>query len=164
MSTRLLPWLLALLCLVPWHLPAQEALREFENPEQRERYYELLDELRCLVCQNENLASSSADLAQDMRDEVYRLVVEDERSSEAAIEFLTARYGDFVRYRPPFEPSTWLLWLGPFAMLAAGALVLAAIVRQRRAEPPPDLSPEEQARAQRLLRGEESGNARTRDR
>lgn len=164
MRTRLLPSLLALVCLLPAVLPAQEALREFENPEQRERYYELLDELRCLVCQNENLASSSADLAQDMRDEVYRLVVEEERSSDAAIEFLTARYGDFVRYRPPFEPSTWLLWLGPFAMLAVGATVLAVIVRQRRAEPAPELSPEEQARARQLLRPDESGTTRKPDR
>ena len=143
-----------LLALLPAAF-AQEPLREFESPEQRERYYELLEELRCLVCQNETLASSNAGLAGDLRDEVYRLVVEEGRSDEAAIEFLTQRYGDFVLYRPPFRPSTWLLWTGPFLMLLLGALVLAVVVRRRRGEPEAPLSPEEHARAVRLLREDE---------
>jgi cytochrome c-type biogenesis protein CcmH len=131
---------------------AAEPMREFDNAAQRERYYELLERLRCLVCQNESLASSDADLAQDMRDEVYRLVVDERRSQDAAIEYLTERYGDFVLYRPPFQPSTWLLWLGPFMLLAIGAAVAAAIVRKRRSDPEPTLDPAERERAERLLR------------
>ena len=131
-----------------------EALREFDSPQQRERYMNLLEELRCLVCQNESLASSGADLAQDLRDEVYRLVVVEGRSNEAAIGFLTERYGDFVLYRPPVRPSTWLLWFGPLIMLAIGAGVLVAVVRQRRRAPAPALDESERARAERLLRGD----------
>lgn len=130
-----------------------EALREFDNPQERELYLELLEELRCLVCQNESLASSSADLAQDMRDEVYRLVVVEDQSRTAAIDFLTQRYGDFVLYRPPMRPYTWLLWFGPLLMLAAGAAVLVLVVRSRRQAPMEALSDEERARAERLLRG-----------
>lgn len=132
-----------------------EALREFDTPEQRERYHELLEELRCLVCQNESLASSSADLAQDLRDEVYRLVVEENRSNAAAIDFLTQRYGDFVLYRPPMRPYTWLLWFGPFLMLLAGVTVLIVVVRQRRRAVAPPLTAAERERAERLLEGDD---------
>lgn len=132
-----------------------EALREFDTPEQRERYHELLEELRCLVCQNESLASSSADLAQDLRDEVYRLVVEEDRSNAAAIDFLTQRYGDFVLYRPPVRPYTWLLWFGPLLMLFAGLAVLVVVVRQRRRAEAPPLTEAERERAERLLEGDD---------
>lgn len=141
-----------------WAGPAladAEALREFDNPEQRERYQELLEELRCLVCQNESLASSSADLAQDLRDEVYRLVVTENRSRSDAIDFLTQRYGDFVLYRPRIRPYTWLLWFGPLLMLIIGAAVLVTVVRQRRQAPERPLTADERARAERLLRDEE---------
>ncbi|MEX0607421.1 MAG: cytochrome c-type biogenesis protein, partial [Halofilum sp. (in: g-proteobacteria)] len=131
---------------------AGEPIREFDAPDQRERYYSLLEQLRCLVCQNESLASSSADLAQDMRDEVYRLAVEENRSEEASIAFLTERYGDFVLYRPPVGPTTWLLWFGPALMLLIGAAILATIIRWRRNnDENTALSPAEQARAERLL-------------
>ena len=145
------------LALVAAAAGAQQTLRSFDDPQQRERYYALLEELRCLVCQNQTLASSDADLAQDLRDEVYRLVVEEDRSDEAAIAFLTQRYGDFVLYRPPFRPSTWLLWLGPFAMLLAGGAVLAAIVRARRRAPAPALTDRERARAEALLAPDDAG-------
>lgn len=140
---------------VPVPAPAApEALREFDTPEQRERYRALLDEIRCLVCQNESLASSNADLAQDLRDEIYRLVVVEERSKQAAVDFLVQRYGDFVLYRPPVQPSTWLLWFGPLLMLGAGAATAAVVIRRRRAAGEPALSPAEHARAERLLRGD----------
>lgn len=133
---------------------APEELREFDTPEQRERYRALLGEVRCLVCQNESLASSSADLAQDLRDEIYRLVVEEGRSKQAAIDFLVQRYGDFVLYRPPMQPNTWLLWFGPLLMLAAGAIAAAILIRRRRAATDSRLSPEDHARAERLLHGD----------
>lgn len=150
MSLRVL-LIAVLIALSATAAPAAETLREFDSPEQRERYYALLEQLRCLVCQNETLASSSADLAQDLRDEVYRLVVREGRSNEAAIDFLTDRYGDFVLYRPPVGPSTWLLWFGPALMLLIGAAVLAVVIRQRRRAETDALSDDERRRADRLL-------------
>ncbi len=147
---------IALLALLAGSACAGEPMRTFDNEAQRERYYELLEKLRCMVCRNESLASSSADLAQDMRDEVYRLVVEEGRSKDAAIEFLTQRYGDFVLYRPPFKPVTWFLWLGPFVLLAVGVAIAAVIVRRRRRAPEPELSPAERAEAERLLADEDA--------
>lgn len=147
---------IALLALLAGSASAGEPMRTFDTEAQRERYYELLEKLRCMVCRNESLASSSADLAQDMRDEVYRLVVEEDRSKDAAIEFLTQRYGDFVLYRPPFKPVTWFLWIGPFVLLAIGVAIAAVIVRHRRHEPRPELSPAERAEAERLLADEDA--------
>ncbi|NBC94731.1 MAG: cytochrome c-type biogenesis protein CcmH [Deinococcus-Thermus bacterium] len=152
---------LCLLLACTAHLPAMadaEALREFDTPQQRERYHELLEEVRCLVCQNESLASSSADLAQDLRDEVYRLVVEENRSNAAAIDFLTQRYGDFVLYRPPVRPYTWLLWFGPILMLLAGLTVLVVVVRHRRQAVAQPLTPAERERAERLLEGDDESS------
>ncbi|RQW26655.1 cytochrome c-type biogenesis protein CcmH [Rhodobacteraceae bacterium CH30] len=96
-------------------------------------------ELRCLVCQNETLADSNAKLAQNLRREVRKLIADGHSDSEV-ISFLTERYGDFVRYRPPFKPLTWLLWLGPFALLGCGALMLWHIVQRQKQQdaPPPD--------------------------
>lgn len=133
---------------------APETLREFDSPEQRQQYHQLLQELRCLVCQNESLASSGAGLADDLRNEVYRLYVIEDRSREETIGFLTDRYGDFVLYRPPMRPDTWLLWFGPLLMLALGAAVLITVIRRRRRAAPVELEPEERERAERLLRGE----------
>ena len=134
---------------------AAEPLREFSSEGERERYQALLEELRCLVCQNQSLESSDAPLAQDLRAEVYRLVVVEDRPREAAVAFLTERYGDFVLYRPPMQPSTWLLWFGPLAMLAVGAAVAAVIVRQRTRQRP--LTAAEHERARRLLDGDDEG-------
>ena len=141
--------LAALLACAP--AAAAEPLREFDGPAERERYNALLAELRCLVCQNQSLESSDAELAQDLRNEVYRLVVVEDRSREAAVEFLTQRYGDFVLYRPPVQPSTWLLWFGPLLLLAAGAGIAAVVVRQRVQARP--LSAAEHERARQLLDG-----------
>lgn len=92
----------------------------FSDPALQQRYNNLLDELRCLVCQNQSLADSHAELAQDLRDEVHRMVAEG-NDSQAVVEFMVARYGDFVLYRPPFKASTWVLWLAPpLLFLAAG--------------------------------------------
>jgi cytochrome c-type biogenesis protein CcmH len=88
-------------------------------------------ELRCLVCQNQTLADSNAPLAEDLRREVRELA--NSGKSDADIKaYLVARYGDFVLYRPPLQSNTWLLWIGPFALLAGGASIWYAIVRRRR--------------------------------
>lgn len=136
-------------------LIASETIREFDNAAEENRYRDLLEEIRCLVCQNESLASSGADLAQDLRNEVYRLVVVEDRSREEAIEFLTARYGDFVLYRPPMQASTWLLWFGPAILLVLGGGIAAMIVRQRTESRA--LTAEEHERARRLLTSNDDG-------
>ncbi|MEP7329487.1 MAG: cytochrome c-type biogenesis protein [Betaproteobacteria bacterium] len=94
------------------------------------RLKKLDDELRCLVCQNQSLADSSAPLAQDLRREVRSLA--DAGKSDAEIKaFLVARYGDFVLYKPPVKSTTWLLWFGPFILLAGGAVVWWSVSRRR---------------------------------
>ena len=106
----------------------------FDNPDDAARYRRLISELRCLVCQNQTVADSNADLARDMRAAVAAKVRAGE-SDAAVAEFMTARYGDFVLYRPPFGPATWLLWLAPGALAIVGAgLIARLILRPRRAE------------------------------
>ena len=126
--------------------------REFANAEQLERYKILNSELRCLVCQNQNIADSDADLAADLRREVHRMILED-MSNEAIIEFMVTRYGDFVLYRPPWKAKTVLLWSGPFVLGIGGIVLLLLQLRRRhahRASTPP-LNDEERARLQSLL-------------
>ena len=94
------------------------------------RLRKLEEELRCLVCQNQSLADSSAGLADDLRREVRALAVAG-KSDEEIKQFLVARYGDFVLYNPPVKSTTWLLWFGPFVLLAGGAVVWWAIGRRR---------------------------------
>lgn len=129
---------------------APDPLKEFSGPEQRERYRSLLGELRCLVCQNQSLASSDADLAKDLRNEVYRKVREG-KDNEAIIDYLVDRYGDFVLYQPPVKPATYFLWFGPFFLLLVGAGVLVAVVRRRNHPDRTELTDEEKARAAQLL-------------
>ncbi|MGE5667550.1 MAG: cytochrome c-type biogenesis protein [Betaproteobacteria bacterium] len=94
------------------------------------RLKKLESELRCLVCQNQTLADSNADLAADLRKEVRELAMSG-KTNDQIKEYLVARYGDFVLYKPPVKPVTWLLWFGPFGMLAAGALVWWGVMRRR---------------------------------
>ena len=106
-------------------------------------------ELRCLVCQNQTLAESNAPLAVDLRNQV-RAQLAAGKSEQEVVDFMVARYGDFVLYRPPLKAKTVALWLGPFAFLAAGFWALARYLRRRRV-PPPQLSDAERARAAKLL-------------
>ena len=130
--------------LVSSSVAAVDTPVSFATPVLAARYEALLHELRCLVCQNQTLADSAADLAQDLRNEVRRML-EHGDDDRAIVAFLVARYGDFVLYRPPLKATTWLLWTGPFALLALGALVVVLIGRQRRAPPAP-LGDDERAR------------------
>ncbi|MGE5089162.1 MAG: cytochrome c-type biogenesis protein [Candidatus Levyibacteriota bacterium] len=97
------------------------------------RLKKLESELRCLVCQNQTLADSNADLAADLRKEVRELAMSGKTDDEIK-QYLVARYGDFVLYKPPVKPTTWLLWFGPFAMLGIGAAVWWGVMRRRRQE------------------------------
>ncbi|MCY4221087.1 MAG: cytochrome c-type biogenesis protein CcmH [Thiotrichales bacterium] len=128
--------------------------RGFSSPERERRYHALVDELRCLVCQNQTIAESNADLASDLRREVYRMV-EDGRSEAEIAEFMVARYGDFVLYRPPLRPGTVLLWVGPFLLAAVGLAVLVAHLRRRRRAPATPLGEADRARLQRIIGAED---------
>ena len=110
----------------------------------------LAEELRCLVCQNQTLAESNAPLAVDLRNQMREQLSKGASEREVR-EFMVARYGDFVLYKPPFKASTAALWLGPFALLLAGAVLLVRRVRRRRREPEPALSAAERERAAKLL-------------
>ena len=128
---------------------AIEAYR-FTEPAQEARYKSLIDELRCLVCQNQNLADSNAELAQDLRRKTYEMIVAGKSDTEI-LDYMVERYGDFVLYRPPLRPATVLLWVGPFVILAVGIGVLARVVARRRAEALPADDATNLARAGRLL-------------
>lgn len=130
--------------------------RDFDDAAQLARYKTLIRELRCLVCQNQNLADSDAGLAADLRREVHRMILEG-KSDEDIIDFMVARYGDFVLYRPPLKAKTVLLWSGPF-VLGLGALALLLIHLRRRGSDcatATPLSDEERARLRALLKKEE---------
>jgi cytochrome c-type biogenesis protein CcmH len=122
----------------------------FESPAQTDAFRALIGEIRCLVCQNESLAASQADLAQDLRQEVYRMFKAG-KSKEEILAFLVARYGDFVLYDPPLKPSTYVLWLGPFALIGIGAFFLVRTLVRKRQDSEKDLSYEERQRLQELL-------------
>ena len=113
------------------------------------RVMSLAHELRCLVCQNQTLADSNAPLAVDLRNQIREQLAAG-RSEGEVVEFLVARYGDFVLYRPPFKSTTALLWAGPFLFLAFGAFVLVRLVRRRRVAEP-ELSPAQRTQAAKLL-------------
>ena len=109
---------------------ARIEVHQFENPQQEQRYKHLINELRCLVCQNKNLADSNAELAQDLRKQVYKMIMQG-KSDKSIQEYMVTRYGDFVLYRPPFKMRTALLWLGPFIILGAGLILLIVFIRNR---------------------------------
>lgn len=109
--------------------------------------------LRCMVCQNQTLAESNAPLAADMRQQI-REQLRQGRSEQQVKEFFEQRYGAFVRYDPPFMASTWLLWLGPFVLLAAGFAAMWQIVSRHGRSQPEPLTPAERERAVSLLEGD----------
>ena len=94
----------------------------FDNKRKQSQFYHLLGDLRCLVCQNQDLATSSAPLAKDLREEVYNFV-QDGNSDDEIMRFLTKRYGDFVLFKPAVKGITWILWLGPLFFLIVGSLI-----------------------------------------
>ncbi len=120
--------------------------RQFNSPEQEQAYKDLVFELRCLVCQNQNLADSNAELAVDLRNEVYKML-QDGKSKQDVLDFMVARYGDFVLYKPPVEKATALLWFGPAVMLAIGLLIAILFIRRHRNQPgedhPDEVMPED---------------------
>ena|SRR5436853_2621993 len=130
---------------------AKEA-KPAEDPQIEQRMRALTEQLRCLVCQNETLADSRADLAEDLRKEI-REQMKAGKSDREIIAFLTQRYGDFVLYKPPVKSTTYLLWFGPFVLLFAGTGVLYRYLKRRREliDDKP-LTTDERKRAEEILR------------
>ena len=153
----------SLLFLMPVLAWSAEAPLAAADPALEKRLMNLASELRCLVCQNQSLADSHADLAVDLRNEV-RAQMKSGKSDDEIRAWMTARYGDFVLYRPPVKSTTMLLWLGPFLLLAVAAAGLILYLRRRgRQVVQQPLTDEQHARAQALLRGEQE-QVRTRPR
>ncbi|MCK6386665.1 MAG: cytochrome c-type biogenesis protein CcmH [Zoogloea sp.] len=130
---------------------AADATPMAEDPAVEARLVVISEELRCLVCQNESLAASRAELAEDLRREVRKLI-RDGKSDPEIRDYLVARYGDFVLYRPPVKPTTWLLWFGPFVLLVGALVGLIAYLRRRSAGLAPGaLTAADKAAAEALL-------------
>lgn len=148
-----------LMCLMPLFAYAGEAKDMAADPVLEKRMIGLAEKLRCLVCQNESLASSHAELAEDLRREV-REQMSKGKSDQEIVDYLVSKYGDFVLYEPPVKSYTLLLWFGPFALLLAGGAALFMQLRKRRQSVPEvTLSVEAQQRAAALLNNEKDNKA-----
>ena len=154
--------LFLLLCLLPMLSlagPKGEARPPivFEDPQVESDYLELAEELRCLVCQNQNLIDSNADLADDLRREVAKMLKQG-KNKEQVTEFMVDRYGDFVLYNPPVKPSTWLLWGGPFVLMFFGMFIMLKKISAARAAKSGDsseLSQQEKEKLKAILKDKE---------
>lgn len=149
---------LVFLCLVsvlPGRLAQAFTLADFQfdDPRKEQEFRQLTEQLRCLVCQNESLAGSNAELAQDLRREIYAMMKAG-KSRDDVIDFMVARYGDFVLYNPPLKPSTYPLWLAPFVLLLIGVIMLFRTLARKKSEAETELSAKERQRVQDLLRSE----------
>ena len=149
-------WLtLFLLALSAFSLQAREAAPLAQDEATEKRLVAISSELRCLVCQNESLSGSHAELANDLRREI-RTLIQQGKSDAEIMDFMVSRYGDFVRYRPPLKGTTLLLWFGPGLLLVGGLGALLIYLRRRsKAIDDSPLSAEEQQQAERLLNVEE---------
>jgi cytochrome c-type biogenesis protein CcmH len=154
MRKRLLAWSLVVLT-APFAAGAREAPPVGQDPVIEQRMMALAEELRCLVCQNQTLADSHADLAVDLRQEIRELMQKGQ-SDEQVKRYLVARYGDFVLYRPPLKSTTWLLWFGPAVLLVGGlATLYLVLLRRRRLAADEPLDADQEKRALALLSEDE---------
>ena len=134
---------MALLLSPAWAGPV--VTYEFASSEQEDLFNKLSQELRCLVCQNQSIADSNAELATDLRDEIYSMLKEG-KSEQEIVDFMVQRYGDFVLYRPPMKPVTWVLWFGPAIALIIGFFIVMRTVRRQRQAAVAEMSDEEMER------------------
>ena len=132
-------------------IQARVAAYEFDTPEQEAAYKEMVSELRCLVCQNQNIADSNAELAQDLKRKTYEMVMQGKDKNEIA-DFMVQRYGDFVLYRPPVSNTTLLLWSGPFIIFVIGIIVLIRVIKSKQRDHSNQLTAEEKAKAEDMLK------------
>ncbi len=157
--SRLSLWLILFFCFLPIVLQAggrgqpKEPI-VFDDPQIESDYLELSEELRCLVCQNQNLIDSNAELADDLRREVAKMLKQG-NNKEQVTDFMVARYGDFVLYNPPFKAQTWLLWGGPFVLMFFGIFILLKKINANKSDTNADssaLSDEEKEKLQAILK------------
>jgi cytochrome c-type biogenesis protein CcmH len=114
----------------PAQVPATDAYGELKDPALQSRFEHITQQLRCLVCQNESIADSNVELASDLRRQVREMLVAG-KSDDAVFTFMTDRYGEFVRFSPPLEPKTLIIWGAPFIMLLLGGVIIYRVARQR---------------------------------
>jgi cytochrome c-type biogenesis protein CcmH len=146
--------LLLLLLASAQYAFAKEAAPAADDPVIEQRMSEIASELRCLVCQNQTIVDSNAPLAVDLRNEI-RNQLKQGKSAREIMDYMVARYGDFVLYRPPLKATTVLLWLGPLLLLLAGTIVMFRKIARRRVQVAAPLTKEEQDAAAKLLAGSE---------
>lgn len=127
---------------------------KFDSPETEKVFHKLSDELRCLVCQNQNIAESNADLAKDLRLEIYTMLSEG-KSEEEIVDFMVQRYGDYVLYRPPFKPMTWLLWFGPIIIFVLGLIFVVRFMKAQSADTQAETLSEEEVERIKSLHAEQ---------
>lgn len=138
------------LCLLLYTMPLQAVIEtyEFESAQMEAEYHKLINELRCLVCQNQNLSGSNADLAKDLRKQTYEMLNQG-KTPDQVVQYMVDRYGDFVLYRPRVKKGTLLLWFGPFVLLALVLWLVIRTMRKKQKLVPPDADALQ--RAQQLL-------------
>lgn len=142
-------WLMILLLVIATRIFAVDT-HQFADSEQQKTYEKIISELRCLVCQNQTIADSNAELAGDLRRQVYEMLQKG-KSKDEIIRFMTDRYGDFVLYNPPFKPKTGLLWVGPSAFLLIGLVMVFWIIRRKKQTVSTVIDKEKQEKIRRLL-------------
>ena len=159
---RVIVVLVMALLLTPPVVAAPVVTYEFASEEQEALFNKLSNELRCLVCQNQSIADSNAELATDLREEIYGMLQQG-KSEDEIVEFMVVRYGDFVLYNPPMKPMTWLLWFGPAFALLAGFFFVVRIIRRQKKAAVAEMSSEEierlkalQSEAQSMIKTEDS--------
>lgn len=123
---------------------------KFDTPQQSQDFRHLIEKMRCLVCQNETIAGSNAELAVDLRNEIYEMM-QAGKSKDEIVDFMVARYGDFVLYDPPVKPSTYPIWFGPLILFIIGAVLLVRTLSRKRRSQETTLTDNEQQRLNALL-------------
>jgi cytochrome c-type biogenesis protein CcmH len=150
MNQYLKAFTLLLALFMSTNLSAAIDVHEFDSPEQEQLFRELTRELRCPKCQNNNIADSNAGLAQDLREKTYQMVKQGS-TKQQVLDYMVARYGNFVRYDPPLTPAVILLWAAPLAIIVLGLLVVLRMAK-RKADSKPELNADEQQRLEALIK------------
>ena len=151
---------LLLIFSVSFLLPAQAVkieFHDFKTPQQEQLYLQLIAELRCVKCQNQNLAESNAELAKDMRDKTYDMILKGGTRADV-VKYMTDRYGDFVLYKPPFKKNTLLLWVGPPIFLLISLFLLFRLIKGQKKDLTETLSTDDRASMRSLLKNSSSDN------
>jgi cytochrome c-type biogenesis protein CcmH len=140
-------WLVVVLVLFSVNVQAVIEAFEFDSDEKRELFQQLSEELRCPKCQNQNLADSNAAIAQDLRNELYKMVAAGKNTSQIK-DFMVDRYGQFVLYKPRVNPLTYALWYGPFVLLFGGLIIVLLISRKRKVKTPISVTSDNEQQSQ----------------